>query len=110
MNPNLSCRVSNESPSNSASNDINIDGVCNKRFFCPTSLVRWKHLGFIKALKKEKNLLRLNRRSNMHVKWMDKMVVVVKCRFLVTLIGQLHQFAFINPIKFIKQIKECSKL
>ena len=38
MNPNLSCRVSNESPSNSASNDINIDGVCNKKFFRPTSL------------------------------------------------------------------------
>ena len=53
-------------------------------------------MGFIKALKKEKNLFRLNRRSNMHVKWMGKMVVVVKFRFLVTLIRKLHQFALVN--------------
>ena len=45
MNPNLSCRVSNESPSNSASNDINIDGVCNKKFFRPTSLYRNNEIG-----------------------------------------------------------------
>ena len=58
-------------------------------------------MGFIKALKKEKNLFRLNRRSNMHVKWMGKMVVVVKCRFLVTLIERLHQFSVVksNQIK-----------
>ena len=64
----------------------------------------------VQALKNELNLFRLNPRSDMHVKWMGKMVVVVKYRFLVTLIGQLHQFAFINPIKFHKQIKELSKL
>ena len=48
--------------------------------------------------------------ATFEVKWMGKMVVVVKCRFLVTLIGQLHQFAFINPIKIYKQIKGLSKL
>ena len=68
------------------------------------------HLGFIKALKKEKNLFRLNRRSNMHVKWMGKMVVVVKCRFLVTLIERLHQFVVVNPMKIHKEMKERSKL
>ena len=47
-------------------------------------------MGFLKALKKEKILFRRNRRSNMHVKWMGKMVVVVKFQFLVTLIGKLH--------------------
>ena len=67
-------------------------------------------MGFIKALKKEKNLFRLNRRSNMHVKWMGKMVVVVKCRFLVTLIEKLHQFAVVNPMKIHMQIEERSKL
>ena len=68
------------------------------------------HLGFMKALKKEKKLFRLNRRSNMHVKWLSKMVVVVKCRFLVTLIGKSHQFAFVNLIEIHKQIEELSKL
>ena len=67
-------------------------------------------MGFIKALKKEKNLFRLNRRSNMHVKWMGKMVVVVKCRFLVTLIEKLHQFFVVKPIKIHMQIEELSKL
>ena len=67
------------------------------------------HLGFIKALKKEKNLFRLNRRSNMHVKGMGKMVVVVKCRFFVNLIEKLHQFVVVNPIKIHMQIEELSK-
>ena len=68
------------------------------------------HLGFIKALKKEKNLFWLNRRSNMHVKWMGKMVVVVKCRFLVTLIEKLLQLFFVKPIKIHMQTEELSKL
>ena len=42
-------------------------------------------MGFMKALKKEKILFRLNRRSNMHMKCMGKLVVVVKFQFLVTL-------------------------
>ena len=67
-------------------------------------------MGVIKALKKDKNLFGLNRRTDMHVKWMGKMVVVVKCRFLVPLIGKLHQFAFVNPINIHKQIEERSKL
>ena len=67
-------------------------------------------LGFLKALKKEKNLFQLNRCSNMHMKWMSKMVVVVKCQFLVTLIGKLHQFTFIDPIKIHEEIKVLSKL
>ena len=66
-------------------------------------------MGFIKPLKEEKNLFRLNGRSDMHVKCMGKVVVVVKCRFLVTLIGKLHQFTFVNPIKIHKQIEELSK-
>ena len=41
---------------------------------------------------------------------MDKMVVVVKCQFLATLTEELHQFAFINPIKIHEQIEELSKL
>ena len=65
-------------------------------------------LGFLKALKKEKNLFRLNRHSNMHVKWMGKMVVDVKCRFLVTLIEKLHQFFVVKPIKIHIQIEEIS--
>ena len=67
-------------------------------------------MGFIKDLKKEKNLFRLNRRSNMHVKWMGKMVVVVKCRFLVTLIETLHPFFVVKPIIIHMQIKELSKI
>ena len=67
-------------------------------------------MGFIKALKKEKNLFRLNQCSNMHVKWMGKMVVVVKCQFLVTLIEELHQFSVVKPIKIHMQIEELSKL
>ena len=67
-------------------------------------------MGFIKDLKKEKNLFRLNRRTDMHVKRMGKIVVVVKCRFLVILIGRLRLFAFINPIKIHRQIEEHSKL
>ena len=46
----------------------------------------------------------------MHMKWMSKMVVVVKCQFLVTLIGKLHQFTFIDPIKIHEEIKVLSKL
>ena len=45
----------------------------------------------------------------MHVKWMDKMVVIVKCQFLVSLTKSLHQFAFVNPMKFHEQIEELSK-
>ena len=67
-------------------------------------------MGFIKALKKEKNLFRLNRRSNMHVKWMGKMAVVVKCRFLVILIERLHQFFVVKPIKIHMQIEELSNI
>ena len=44
------------------------------------------------------------------MKWMNKMVVVVKCQFLVTLIGKLHHFTFIDPIKIHKEIKLLSKL
>ena len=72
--------------------------------------VRWKHLGFMKALKKEKILFRLNRRSNMHMKCMGKLVVVVKFQFLVTLVGILHQFALVNRIKIHVQIEELFKL
>ena len=46
----------------------------------------------------------------MHVKWMGKMVVVVKCRFLVTLIEKLHQFFVVKPIKIHMQIEELSKI
>ena len=46
----------------------------------------------------------------MHVKWMGKMVVVVKCRFLVTLIEELHQFSVVKPIKIHMQIEELSKI
>ena len=53
-------------------------------------------MGFIKALKKEKNSFWLNRCSDMHVKWMGKIVVVVKFEFLVTLVGKLHQLAFVK--------------
>ena len=67
-------------------------------------------MGFIKALKKEKKLFRLNRRSNMHVKWVGKMVVVLKCQFLVTLIGELHQFTFVNSITPYEEVEELSKL
>ena len=67
-------------------------------------------LGFLKALKKEKNLFRLNWCSNMQMKWMSKMVLFVKCQFLVTLIEKLHQFDFIHPIKIHEKIKVLSKL
>ena len=60
--------------------------------------------------KKKKNLFRLNRRSNMHVKQIGKMVAVVKCRFLVTLMEKLHQFIVVNPIKIHMQIEELVKL
>ena len=63
------------------------------------------HLGLIQALKKEKKLIRLNWRSNMHVKQMGKMVVVVKFRFLVTLIEKLRQFAVVNPMRIHMQIE-----
>ena len=63
-------------------------------------------MGFMKALKKEKILLRLNQRSNMHMKCMGKLVVVVKFQFLVTLVGKLHQFALVNRIKIPVQIEE----
>ena len=46
----------------------------------------------------------------MHVKWMGKMVVVVKCRFLVALIEELHQISVVKPIKIHMQIEEPSKL
>ena len=46
----------------------------------------------------------------MHVKWMGKMVVVVKFQFLVTLVGILHQFALVNRIKIHVQIEEPFKL
>ena len=64
----------------------------------------------MQALKNELNLFRLNPRSDMHVKWMGKMVVNVKYRFLVILIERLHQFVVVNPIKIYMQIKEPSKL
>ena len=67
-------------------------------------------LGFLKALKKEKNLFRLNWCSNMQMKWMSKMVVFVKCQFLVTLIGKLYHFTFIDPIKIHEKCKVLSKL
>ena len=67
-------------------------------------------MGFMKALKKEKILFRLNRRSNMHMKCMGKLVVVVKFQFLVTLVGRLHQFALVNRIKIHMQIEEPFKL
>ena len=64
----------------------------------------------VQALKNELNLFRLNPRSDMHVKWMGKMVVVVKCRFLDSLIETLHRFVVVNPIKIYVQIEELSKL
>ena len=67
-------------------------------------------MGFMKALKKEKILFRLNRRSNMHMKCMGKLVVVVKFQFLVTLVGKLHQFALVNRIKIHMEIGERFKL
>ena len=45
----------------------------------------------------------------MYVKWMGKMVVV-KCRFLVTLIEELYQFSVVKPVKIHMQIEELSKL
>ena len=63
----------------------------------------------IKAHQKRIKLSRLNLQSDMQVKWMDKMVVVVKCQFLATLTGNLHQFTFIDPIKIHEQIEELSK-
>ena len=45
----------------------------------------------------------------MQMKWMSKMVVFVKYQFFVTLIGKLHQFTFIDPIKIHEEIKELSK-
>ena len=64
----------------------------------------------MQALKNELNLFRLNPRSDMHVKWMGKMVVVVKFQFLVTLVGKLHQFALVNRIKIHMEIGEPFKL
>ena len=64
----------------------------------------------VQALKNELNLFRQNPRSDMHVKGMGKMVVVVKCRFLVTLIEKLYQFVVVNPIKIHMQIEVLSKL
>ena len=65
--------------------------------------------GLIKAPQKRIQLSWLNLQGDMHVKWMDKMVVIVKCQFLVSLTKSLHQFAFINPMKFQEQIEELSK-
>ena len=67
-------------------------------------------MGFMKALKKEKILFRLNRRSNMHMKCMGKLVAVVKFQFLVLLVGKLHQLALVNPIKIHMEIGEPFKL
>ena len=48
--------------------------------------------------------------SDMHVKWIDKMVVVFKCQFLASLTKELYQFVFVNPIKIHEKIEELSKL
>ena len=66
--------------------------------------------GLIKAPQKRIELSRLNLQSDMQVKWMDKMVVVVKCQFLVTLSRKLYQFAFANPLKIHEKMEELSKL
>ena len=63
----------------------------------------------IKAPQKRIKLSRLNLQSDMQVKWMDKMVVVVKCQFLATLTEKLQPFAFINPIEIHEQIEELYK-
>ena len=65
--------------------------------------------GLIKVPQKRIELSRLNLQSNMQVKWMDKIVVVVKCQFLATLTEKLQPFAFINPIEIHEQIEELYK-
>ena len=63
----------------------------------------------IVAPQKRIKLSILNLQSNMQVKWMDKIVVVVKCQFLATLTEKLQPFAFINPIEIHEQIEELYK-
>ena len=60
----------------------------------------------IVAPQKRIKLSILNLQSNMQVKWMDEIVVVVKCQFLATLTEKLQPFAFINPIEIHEQIEE----
>ena len=66
--------------------------------------IQWAALGV-----KFQDLRRFSTGS-FHLKWMSKLVVVVKCRFLIILIAKLHLFAFIKLIKILEEIKELSKL
>ena len=66
--------------------------------------------GFFEGSQKRKKLILIKPVKQFAYDVDEKNAYVVKCQFLVTLIGKLHHFTFTDPIKIHEKIKVLSKL